>query len=107
MAAKTSSTEVKTFDPELPCKGVKAIKSQGGTIYSKCVLYLDDPLETTDGAKRFCLYNIVDLIVKPKYFVWDLSKELRRETMKLGVYEPDRDVRIFSKIQRCKYFELL
>ena len=89
-------------DAEVPLKGAKAYVSLGKTTYSKCVLFLDDPLPK-DGPNRFIVANISALRVKPKYFVHELSKEYRRDRLKVGMYSPDRDVRIFAKVQRCKY----
>ena len=83
-----------------PVRGAKGFKSQGGTVYSKAIIYIEDPLPEKDGEKRFHLVNIVDLYVKPKYFVENLTADMRRDQLHLGLYEPERYVRIFAKVQR-------
>ena len=90
------------LNADTPRKGAKGYISKGKNVYTKVILFLDNPT-TEDEGKRFFLCAISDLNIQPKYFLNDLSDDMRRERIQVGMYTPDRDVRVFAKVQRSKY----
>lgn len=103
-AMASAGTSKASIDPEKPYKGAKGFRSQGGTVYSKCVLYVDQPT-AADGGRRFHFVSLHDMTVKPKYFTQELTNSMRKDDLRLGLYDPDVDVRIFAKVERGKVMQ--
>ena len=99
-SGRETPVDLKSGDLEVPQKDVGSYVSAGNTIYSKVILFLSEPRK--NETKRFYLTSISKLKIAPRFFMTALTYDARQENIKVGMYSPDRHVRVFAKVEKCK-----